>query len=389
MENAVSIFNTSQEANLSNVSSVISYPALAVIYTPIFLVQLLVGLVSNLLLLTLLVKATSVKNNINVYLCSMAANNLLSLFPLLTLVVSTVTKQWVLGQTMCTINQVIIYMVSMPNLLLPVFISRERYRAVLHFMEWKPFTRRTYLEVAVVWICAVGSGMVGLLQGGQIFGETDDIISCYAPNGWLTKSLSPLYIVYLVVACVVGPAALLFSAVHYVYIFRELYKAITNHAYGNTQPLRSIYQDAPIQWKSELRALNSMACVFIMTAVPFTAGSLYATVMASVAIAKNITVAEANVPLVQLACVFFYLVPTSSPLVILVINKRFRMRIKDLFGWQLKPDNDTTSAVATSNSAVISHNNRILPLPQPQHQAGISVTFSSRPRVLYNSWMSE
>ena len=118
-----SVLNTSQETNHSNTSAVLSFPFLAVIYTPIFLVQLLVGLVSNLLLLTLLVKATSVKNNINVYLCSMAANNLLSLFPLLTLVVSTVTKQWVLGQTMCTINQFILYMVSIPNLLLPVFIS--------------------------------------------------------------------------------------------------------------------------------------------------------------------------------------------------------------------------------------------------------------------------
>ena len=385
MENAVSILNTSQETNHSNVS----FPSLAVIYTPIFLVQLLVGLVSNLLLLTLLVKATSVKNNINVYLCSMAANNLLSLFLLLTLVVSTVTKQWVLGQTVCTINQVILYMVSMPNLLLPVFTSRERYRAVLHFMEWKPLTRRTYLEVAVVWICAIGGGMVGLLQGGQIFGETNNVISCYAPNGWLKKSLLPLYIVGLVVACIASTAALLFSAVHYVYIFRVLYKAKRNHAYGNTQPLRSIYQDVPIQWKSELRALNSMACVFIMTAVPFIVSCLYGIVVASVAIAKNTTFAEVNEPLVHLFCLFFYLVPTASPMVIIVVNKRFRMRIKDLLRWQLKPDNDTTSAVATSNSAVISHNSRILPLSQPQHQAGISVTFSSRPRVLYNSWMSE
>ena len=170
--------------------------------------------------------------------------------------------------------------------------------------------------------------MVGLLQGGQIFGETDNVISCYAPNGWLRKSLSPLYIVYLVVSCIAGPAALLFSVVHYVYIFRVLYKAKRNHAYGNTQPLRSIDQDVPIQWKSELRALNSMACVFIMTDVPFFTATLYGTAVASVAIAKNITFAEANVPLVQLASVLFYLVPTASPMVIIVVNKKFRMRIK-------------------------------------------------------------
>ena len=384
MDNIANLSNAREEYNTSEL------PTLAVIYTPIFLVQLLVGLVSNILLLTLLVKATSVKNNINVYLYSMAANNLMSLFPLLTLVVSTVTKQWVLGQTMCTINQVILYMVGISNLLLPVFISRERYRAVLHFMEWKPLTRQTYLEVGVVWICAIGGGMVGLLQGEQIAGKTDEVISCFTPSRWLKYPIFPLYIAYLVLGCIMGPAALLFSVVHYVYIFRELSIVKKYHAgvLSNIQPLWRNYQDIPIHWNSELRALNSMACVFIMTAVPFTAGSLYGTAVAAVAMAKDITFEEANIPLLHLAFMSMFLVPTAGPMVILVVNKRFRMRIKDLLRWQLKPDNDTTSAGGT---AVISHNSRILPLSQPQHQGGdiVMSVFSSPPRILYNSWMSE
>ena len=254
-------------------------------------------------------------------------------------------------------------------------------------MEWKPLTRRTYLEVGVVWICAIGSGIVGLLQGEQIAGKTDEVISCFTPSRWLKYPIFPLYIAYLVLGCIMGPAALLFSVVHYVYIFRELIKK--NHAgvLSNVQPLWRNYQDIPIHWNSELRALNSMACVFIMTAVPFTAGSLYGTAVSAVAISKNITFEVANVPLLQLASLCSYLTPTASPLVILVINKRFRMRIKD---WQLKPDNDTTSAGST---AVISHHNsRILTPLQPQHQGDEVVNSVIPPhlnKVLYNTWVSD
>eukprot|EP00731_Ephydatia_muelleri_P031018 Em0022g532a len=351
MENVDKSFS---ESNRTNVS-VELLPDLAVIFTPMFILQLLVGLVSNLLLFALLVKATNVKNNINIYLCSMAVNNLLSLFLLLTLVVSTVTRRWILGPTTCTINQVIIYMVSIPTLVLPVLICRERYKAVIRFTEWKPYTRRTYLEVGVVWICALGGGMVGLFQGGQIAGETDGVISCYAPNRWLKERLSPLFLAYMALGCVTGTGALLFGAIQYAYVFRALRVIKKDHTYSSAPPLRRNCEDAPINWESELRTLNTMAFVFVMTAVPFTMGSSYGTAVAAVAITKGITYAEANVPLLQLASLFLYLFPTVSPMVIVMVNKRFRSRIKDLIRWQLKPDNVATCAAVIGNTDSISH----------------------------------
>eukprot|EP00731_Ephydatia_muelleri_P036950 Em0361g3a len=361
MENVDKSFS---ESNRTNVS-VELLPDLAVIFTPMFILQLLVGLVSNLLLFALLVKATNVKNNINIYLCSMAVNNLLSLFLLLTLVVSTVTRRWILGPTTCTINQVIIYMVSIPTLVLPVLICRERYKAVIRFTEWKPYTRRTYLEVGVVWICALGGGMVGLFQGGQIAGETDGVISCYAPNRWLKERLSPLFLAYMALGCVTGTGALLFGAIQYAYVFRALRVIKKDHTYSSAPPLRRNCEDAPINWESELRTLNTMAFVFVMTAVPFTMGSSYGTAVAAVAITKGITYAEANVPLLQLASLFLYLFPTVSPMVIVMVNKRFRSRIKDLIRWQLKPDNVATCAAVIGNTDSISHCPFLLLSPVP------------------------
>ena len=379
MGNTDSYANVSRETNYSGQTLL---PYLAVIYTPIIAVQLLVALVSNLLLVSALIKS-SVTNNINIYLCSMAANNLLSLFLLLTLMVTTATQRWVFGQTMCTINQVIMYAIASPNLLLPAFISRERYRAVLHFFQWKPYTKRTYIEVAVVWMNAVGTGLFALLQGGQIVGETDDVISCYAPNRWPQEST----IGFHVLSVVAGTSILLFSVVHYIYIFRQLHVIKKNNMYPSTGSLRYTYQDIPVQWKSELRALYSMASVFIFAAVSFIMGSFFIILEEVVAIANQTTFAKVDIPLLHIAVLCLYLVPTAGPMVFIAVNKRFRMRIMDIL--QLKPP----SAIRTSRVGI---SNIIVTVRPSDHQLNNGSTGNSahpsrpsRPKILYNTWMSD
>eukprot|EP00731_Ephydatia_muelleri_P026269 Em0018g369a len=341
-------FNTSElAANTSGLSN------LAVIFTPVLLVQLLVGLVSNLLLIALLVKASSVngQNNINIYLYSLAINNLLALFPALTLLISTVTKEWVLGQTMCSLNQFITYTVPAPYSFLQAFISRERYRAVVHFSEWKPYSRRTYIYIAVVWITAICSGVAGLVQGGQIVGTTDDVLSCYSPNRWMDeRRLLPLVVVYLLGACISTIASLTFSTVHYAYTFKALciIKEIRVRPHS-MEPVKLDHMDIPISLEAEVRTLKSMACVFFVTMAPFIAGYVYFTVVAAVAISEGKLFREVDVPLLHVAmAVCAYLIPTVSPLLLMAINKRFRTRMKDLFRWQLRPA-DTASCPGTVN----------------------------------------
>ncbi|KAL5467366.1 hypothetical protein EMCRGX_G031581 [Ephydatia muelleri] len=267
-----------------NSSAATGLTELVVIFAPVLLVQLLLGLVSNLLLIALLVKASSVngQNNINIYLYSLAINNLLTLFPALTLLISTVTKEWVLGQIMCSLNQFVTYTVAVPHSFLQALISRERYRAVVHFSEWKPYSKITYIYVAVVWITAICSGVIGLVQGGQIVGTTEDVLSCYLPNRWMDeRRLLPLVVVYLLGSFIGLTASLAFSTVHYAYTFKALYILKRNRI--PMDPVMLGHMDIPaISFEAEL-----------------------------------------------------------SPLLLLAINKRFRTRIKDLLRWQLKPTNAT------------------------------------------------
>ena len=76
--------------------------------------------------------------------------------------------------------------------MLHVFISRERYRAVLYFLEWKPYSRRTLIDLGVMWTVAVVMGVLGVLQGSQIIGETDDtVLSPANRNSNIGKSYVP------------------------------------------------------------------------------------------------------------------------------------------------------------------------------------------------------
>ena len=375
MGNTDSTANVSRETNYSDQGLL---PYSGVIYTPFIVVQLLVGLASNLLLFSVLIKS-SVTNNINIYLCSMAANNLLSLFLLLTLMVTTATQRWVFGQTMCTINQVIAYAVGIPYLLLPAFISRERYRAVLHFFEWKPYTKRTYIEVGGVWMAAIGAGLLALLQGRQIVGETDNAMSCYSPSRWPPEP----NIVIRASGAVLGSFVLLFSVVHYIYIFRQLHVIKKNNMYPSTGSQRFTYQDIPMEWKSELQALYSMASTFIFTATSIIILSVINMFEGALAIATKTTYVTVNAKLLKIAALSIYLVPTASPMVFIVINKRFRTRAMEIL--HLMPPSAITARVG------ISMNDR-----PSDHQLNNDSTVNSaqspqpsRPKILYNTWMSD
>ena len=327
-----------------NSSAATGLTELVVIFAPVLLVQLLLGLVSNLLLIALLVKASSVngQNNINIYLYSLAINNLLTLFPALTLLISTVTKEWVLGQIMCSLNQFVTYTVAVPHSFLQALISRERYRAVVHFSEWKPYSKITYIYVAVVWITAICSGVIGLVQGGQIVGTTEDVLSCYLPNRWMDeRRLLPLVVVYLLGSFIGLTASLAFSTVHYAYTFKALYILKRNRI--PMDPVMLGHMDIPaISFEAEVRTLKSMAFVFFFSMVPLLSCCGYVIAMTLVAISEGKPFREANVPLLHVAmAVCAYFIPTVSPLLLLAINKRFRTRIKDLLRWQLKPTNAT------------------------------------------------
>ena len=206
--------NTSQN---SNVSEVLQFPAIVRIFTPILMVELLVGLVSNILLLPLLVKARRFQNNVNVYLCSMAVNNLLCLFPVS-------TSSWQL-------------------------------------------------------------------------------------------------------------------------------------------------------------------CLFLSCV------NIFFTVVELIALIQQRKVSDVDPPLSFMFRLWFFFLPTSGPIVIFAVNKRFRVRIKELFKWQLKPDSATIHDVNSNTFGIVKHNSLRVTIPQHKCEGGTIEEPVIKPplpnNILYNTWVGD
>ena len=95
-----------------------------------------------------------------------------------------------------------------------------------------------------------------------------------------------------------------------------------------------------------------------------------------------------NVFLVHIGILSLFFVATTSPMVIIMFNERFRIRIKDILRCQLNPNHVTTSRVATRNIAANSHHQ--MPLQRPGN--GEDITNSTNPpppSVLYNNWIAQ
>ena len=222
-------------------------------------------------------------------------------------------------------------------------------------------------------------------------GEEDGIFSCYAPSRWFEeRRLYPLVIAYIIAACIACTVAIIFGAVHYAYTFRQLYIIKDMRAHG--QQVKLNHRDIPICWEAEVRSLKSMTSLFVLTIVPFIIGYVYYIVITTIAISEGRAFQEVDVPLLHVPMLSIFWMPTASPLLLLAINKRFRMRMKDLFRWQLKPTNDSGPYTIRRATGAIS---QVGALPLHLHMNGKAIAKEVAPdvafrppfiKVLYNTW---
>ncbi|KAL5494419.1 hypothetical protein EMCRGX_G015753 [Ephydatia muelleri] len=322
--------------NLSNSSSVphsvSELPAATSAFFPAFLTELVVGLVSNGLLLALLVKARSVQSNTNIFLASMLCANALTLVPTTAMMIATVNRAWVLDEGACLTIQMVSTAIQFPNIMLHVFISRDRYKAVLHFFEWKPYTRQTYLYISFVWVLAAALGGAETFSGAAKANDT-----LLAPSSVETRPHVPLI-----------PAS-----------------------------------------------LKSIFLAFLLNAVAFLSCYAYYTGTLITSIVKGLPFDEVYDPVVLVAVVMLYVLPTVNPAVFLITNTKFRRRIRGLLNWSIQPDTGSTrlDCHVLQVSLAIDQRRSSIPVDKGGHGRNKIVPLSSCKNgevpkaALHNTWV--
>ena len=138
-----------------------------------------------------------------------------------------------------------------------------------------------------------------------------------------------------------------------------------------------------------MRALKSLATVFFMAVVPYIYGvNIFFAVVESIALIQQRKYSDVDSPLSLIFRLWFYFLPTSGPMVIFAVNKRFRVRIKELFKWQLKPDSANIHDVNSNTFRIVKHNSLRVAIPQHKCEEGtIAVPVIKPPLPFYNTWV--
>lgn len=188
------------------------------------------------------------------------------------------------------------------------------------------------------------------------------------------------------VSFVFNTSSALFCVFHYAYIFRKLCALKQLHCQDGTNI--NLCTDSPIDWNAEVTTLKSMVGIFGVTITSIVATTVYCTSVVAVAMSRHSNFSTESTPLVFLPLLCVNFLPCLSPVVLLVLNKRFRTRIKDLFHWRLTPNTAHTHTASTHNQGVNSLNKscQLSKCFKHQEPAGPAETASTVTVVLQGIW---
>ncbi len=305
----------------------------------------LVGLVFNILLLVLICKAHKVNNNTNVYLFSLGITGLMRTFTAFTLIVTLAARDWVLGKEICSINQMFSKILSGASALIFLAMSHDRYRAVKYpFTYWKVKRRITIIINIVIWMVSFILGLPGTVLTISSIVQTNDLIwtDCFIANSKLLRMRSPLAILDIAYILLISFSTGL-TLIYYVLITKEL-RSIAKYRLHCTLPAETINtKDKPIECSVEKQTAKSLASFILFQSVCSVTSILLSS--ASLVFTLRVGMASSTSQTLYVAGLFFYVLSAINPFLLMLTNRRFRKRMKDLLQWKLTPDNRCTYTI--------------------------------------------
>ena len=337
------------------------FPVATKTFVPFLLLEFLVAAGSNMVLMTLVIKARKVQNNTNIYLFSLSLAGLIASLILFMLLVTVVAGKWVLGRAFCVINRFSISILLSSFLLIHLAISRDRYKAVRDPFNWYPRPSKTLVITSVIWGFSLVFAIfrLSLFYSRQLseptakscFGIEDN--SC-SSNETITIPL----VQFLPQICIVGAIYLVVLVVtlsYYILIIKDLRQVeqlrMQYKMLAESPVLKVNGKDKPVQCTAEERAAKSLAVLFLiqfMCAMIIYIYNAVSVIHAVVTSRGSVVTFTKSHPAEDILLLSVGLLPSANPAVLILTNKRFRNRVKEFFHGELKPET-AESRSSTSN----------------------------------------
>uniref|UniRef100_UPI00398ED5DE neuropeptide Y receptor type 1 n=1 Tax=Pristiophorus japonicus TaxID=55135 RepID=UPI00398ED5DE len=125
---------------------------LALVYSAI----LLLGVLGNLLLITIIMKQKEMHNVTNILIVNLSVSDLLiSIMCLPFTFVYTFMDHWIFGAAMCKLNSMIQCISITVSIFSLVLIAVERHQLIINPRGWRPNNKHAYLSIAIMWALAL------------------------------------------------------------------------------------------------------------------------------------------------------------------------------------------------------------------------------------------
>ena len=333
-------------------------------FVPFLLLEFLVAAGSNVVLMTLVIKARRVQNNTNVYLFSLSLAGLIASLILFMLLVTVLAGKWVLGIVFCVVNRFSISTLVSLFLLIHLAISRDRYKAVRDPFNWHPRTSKTWIITFVIWGGSLVFAILRLVLVYTLQQPEPTAESCFGiqADSCSNKTITIPLVQFVPQMCVMGAVYLVVLIVtlsYYILIIKDLRQVeqlrMQYRMLAESPVLKVNGKDKPVQCTAEERTAKSLAIIFLIQftcAVIIYIYNAVRVIHAVVASRGNVVTFTRSHPAEDIFLLSLGLLPAANPAVLILTNKRFRNRVKEFFHWELKPETAESRSLASNRKSI-------------------------------------
>ena len=370
--------------NNFNESDLVLVPIGAVAFAPFLLLELVAAIVSNAILLALVILACIKKlnNNINIYLFSLAIGGLIGAFELLSLTTLVIARTWVLGSVLCYATFFDLVSYNFIFVFIYLLLSRDKLKGVRDPLHGRPSNKKAYVNSAIVWI-AVVIITIGFIISVRNIAHTNDEPNtvmlrtshgdfiCYGLTSRRANMGTRFIVLSMILITCWTVFLILTSATftNFVRILVEL-RALRNLRlrFANDPERRTIQingHDKPLYRTGEERTAKSLTLVFFIQFICAVAS--YTMILTQVI--RNFVLPPdnedgANIQIYFIAQLMIQFFPCINPILLILSNKRLRMRVKELFKCTLSPEteNSPTHHLVKKPSITVHKTSKVAPL---------------------------
>ena len=331
-----------------------------VAFAPFLFLELAAAGVSNTILLALLIPACikNLNSYVNIYLFSLAIGGLIGTVNIYCLLSLVVARRWVLGPVMCGVNFCLLVAYSLFFLLIYLVISCDKLKGVKNPLHGRPTNKRAYINTILIWGASATLGIIAIVWGlsdisGVSSHDQRGNLICFGISTRPEDRRNRF--IYLSVAVIIlwvfSSIVVIVAFSNFAHILLELQKLKRLRLlFVKESRIKRVVtingQDKPLYLTEEERTAKSLTLIYFIHFVgDFISYGIYYiqfVINNFTSPLENQDSFEQQKSVYLIIALILHFLNCVNPVLLILANKRLRIRVMGLFKCQLNPKMEET-----------------------------------------------